>query len=113
MCLGIPGEIRIVIDGALRTGRVDFGGVVKEVCLAYVPEAKPDDYVIVHAGFAISIVDEQEAEETFEILRQMGELADLQEAGEGVPGATPGPGPASPGDRPAGSLPLPGSGRRG
>jgi hydrogenase expression/formation protein HypC len=57
-------------------GRVDFGGVGKEVCLAYVPEVKVGDYVIVHVGFAISIVSEQEAAETFEILRQMDELSD-------------------------------------
>jgi hydrogenase expression/formation protein HypC len=69
---------------------VSFAGVNKEICLAYVPEAKPDDYVIVHAGFAISIINEQEAEETFELLRQMGELAELEDAGEGAP--QPGPG---------------------
>jgi hydrogenase expression/formation protein HypC len=62
MCLGIPGEIRTVVDGMLRTGRVDFGGVVKEVCLVYVPEAAVGDFVVVHAGFAISRLDREAAE---------------------------------------------------
>ncbi len=64
MCLGIPGEIRTVTDGDLRTGQVSFGGVVKEVCLAYVPEARIGDYVVVHAGFAISRIDPAAAEAT-------------------------------------------------
>jgi len=65
MCLGIPGEIRSIGDDQLRTARVSFGGVVKDVCLAYVPEAGVGDYVVVHAGFAISRVDRAAAEETF------------------------------------------------
>jgi hydrogenase expression/formation protein HypC len=115
VCLGVPGKVLTVEENAqgMIMGTVSFAGVNKEICLAYLPEAKPDDYVIVHAGFAISIINEQEAEETFEILRRMGELADLEEAGEGAPGAAANPGPAPPDDRPAGSLPLPGSGRRG
>ena len=115
MCLGVPGKVLTVEENAqgMIMGTVSFAGVNKEICLAYVPEAKPGEYVIVHAGFAISIIDEQEAGETFEILRRMGELADLEEAREGAPGARPDPGPAPPGDRPAGSLPLPGSGRQG
>jgi hydrogenase expression/formation protein HypC len=64
MCLGIPGEVRSVIEGDLRTGQVSFGGVVKEICLAYVPEAGVGDYVVVHAGFAISRIDPAAAAET-------------------------------------------------
>jgi len=63
----------------LRTGRVSFGGIVKEVSLAYVPEAKVGDYVIVHVGFALSIVDEAEAQRVFDYLEQMGELGELNE----------------------------------
>jgi len=107
VCLGVPGKVLTVEENAqgMIMGTVSFAGVNKEICLAYVPEAKPGDYVIVHAGFAISIVDEQEAEETFEILRQMGELAELEEEGEGAPGAAPAPGPASTGDRLNGAPP--------
>ncbi|MCK5579678.1 MAG: HypC/HybG/HupF family hydrogenase formation chaperone [Candidatus Omnitrophica bacterium] len=76
MCLAIPGKIlNITGDDELdRQGKVSFGGVVKEVSLAYVPEANVGDYAIVHAGFAISLVDEQEALKVFEYLEQMGEL---------------------------------------
>ena len=86
MCLGVPGKVLSVEENAqgMAMGSVSFGGVNKEICLAYVPEAKPGDYVIVHAGFAISIVNEQEATETFEILRQMGELAELEDEGGGA-----------------------------
>jgi len=58
-------------------GRVNFGGIVKEVCLAYVPEVEIDDYVVVHVGFAISRIDEEEAQQVFEYLREMGELEEL------------------------------------
>jgi len=58
----------------ITMGKVSFGGVTKEVCLAYVPDAQVDDYVIVHAGFALNKLDEQEAQEVFELLRQMGEV---------------------------------------
>lgn len=77
MCLAIPGKILSVTgDEPLdRMGRVSFGGIVKEVSLAYVPEANVDDYVIVHAGFAISQLDEQEAMETFEYLKEIAELS--------------------------------------
>ncbi len=81
MCLAVPGKI-LSIEGSdpiLRSGRVDFSGIVKQINLAYVPEAKIGDYVLVHVGFAISIVDEQEAQQVFEYLRQMGELAELEE----------------------------------
>ena len=81
MCLGVPGKLlSIAGEDELRTGRVSFGGTVKEVNLAYVPEAKVDDYVVVHVGFAISIIDEQEATQVLGYLRQMGEMAELEEA---------------------------------
>ena len=80
MCLAVPGKIvNIEGEGLLRSGRVSFGGIVKNVNLAYVPEAKVGDYVIVHVGFAISIVDEVEAMRTFEYLQGTGDLAELEE----------------------------------
>ena len=84
MCLAVPGEI-LSIQGEYfaRTARVSFGGVVKEVSLAYVPEANVGDYAIVHVGFAISLLDKDEALRTFDYLKQMGELAELEdEAGK-------------------------------
>jgi hydrogenase expression/formation protein HypC len=72
MCLGIPGKVvEIRDDGPLRMARVDFGGVRKEACLAYVPEVQLGDYVIVHVGFAISQLDEEEAMKTLDILRMI------------------------------------------
>lgn len=82
MCLAVPGKI-VSIDGedpVYRSGKVNFGGIVKQVNLAYVPEAKIGDYVLVHVGFAISIVDEAEAQEVFEYLRQIGEFEELEES---------------------------------
>jgi hydrogenase expression/formation protein HypC len=81
MCLAVPGKIRSISgDNPLtRMGKVDFGGVVKDVALAYVPEAGVGDYVIVHVGFAISKLDEEEARKTLELLREMGEAADREE----------------------------------
>jgi hydrogenase expression/formation protein HypC len=76
MCLGIPGEVLSIEEGTLRTGRVAFGGVVKDICLAYVPEARVGEYVIVHAGFAITRLDRQAAERVFSCL----EAADDGEA---------------------------------
>ena len=80
MCLSIPGkliEITAELDETFRVGRVSFDGVVKEVSLTLVPEAKLNDYVLVHVGAAISVVDEEEAKKTFELLKQLGELHDL------------------------------------
>ncbi len=79
MCLGVPGRVMRVEQNAqgMTMGAVSFGGITKEVCLAYTPEVKEGDYVIVHVGFAISKVSEAEAEEVFDTLRQMGELSDL------------------------------------
>ncbi len=79
MCLGIPGQISAVWTAAeseLPMARVDFGGVSKEICLAFEPEAQVGDYVMVHVGFAISRIDEEEAQETLDLLRQMGALAE-------------------------------------
>jgi hydrogenase expression/formation protein HypC len=78
MCLAVPGKI-LSIQGAdiERLARVSFGGIVKQVSLVYVPEATIGDYVIVHVGFALSVVDEVEALRTFEYLKQMGDLAEL------------------------------------
>ena len=79
MCLAVPGKITSISgdEPLMRTGKVDFGGILKEVSLAYVPEAQLGDYVIVHVGFALSRVDEAEAQRTFELLREMGELSEL------------------------------------
>lgn len=81
MCLAVPGKIMSIQgdDSFTRMGKVNFGGIVKEVSLAYVPEAKAGDYVIVHVGFAISTLDEKEAEQVFEYLRQIAELGELEE----------------------------------
>jgi hydrogenase expression/formation protein HypC len=81
MCLAIPGKI-VTITGnepLLRAGKVDFGGILKEVSLAYVPEAEIGDYVVVHVGFAISRLDESEAQKVFDYLREMDDLAELKE----------------------------------
>jgi hydrogenase expression/formation protein HypC len=79
MCLGVPGEIKSITDGVLRTGRVAFGGVMKEVCLAYVPEAHVGDFVIVHAGFAITRLDAERAERVFSYLDELGVTAELED----------------------------------
>jgi hydrogenase expression/formation protein HypC len=83
MCLAIPGKVETLSgdDPITRMGRVNFGGVIKEASLAYVPEAQVGDYVIVHAGFALSKVDVDEAHKVFEYLRQMEELDELKEGG--------------------------------
>lgn len=80
MCLSIPGklvEITAVLDDTFRTGKVSFDGILKEVSLTLVPEAKVGDYVMVHVGAAIGVVDEEEASKTFELLKQLGELHEL------------------------------------
>jgi len=81
MCLAIPGKVETITgdDPITRMGRVNFGGVIKDASLAFVPEAQIGDYVIVHAGFALSKVDEDEAHKVFEYLRQMEELDELKE----------------------------------
>src|SRR5512137_992292 len=82
MCLAVPGKITSISgdDPLMRTGKVDFGGILKEVSLAYVPEAQLGDYVIVHVGFALSRVDEAEAQQVFQYLREMEELMELDES---------------------------------
>jgi len=87
MCLGIPGQIiDIRTDRGLPMGTIDFGGVRREACLAYVAdEVAIGDYVIVHVGFAISKVDEAEAKRTFEVLREMSQLDELQWVAEAIP----------------------------
>jgi hydrogenase expression/formation protein HypC len=72
MCLGIPGRVTsIFAEEGVRMGKVDFGGVSRTICLAYLPEAREGDYVIVHAGFAISQVDETEAQRTLSLLQEL------------------------------------------
>ena len=78
MCLAVPGKI-LSIEGEdlARSARVSFGGIVKQISLAYIPEAQVGDYAIVHVGFAISLLDEDEALRTLEYLKQMGELEEI------------------------------------
>jgi hydrogenase expression/formation protein HypC len=75
MCLGVPGQVKQIFEAnGARMGRVDFGGIVKEVCLAYVPEVEVGDYTIVHVGFAITRLDEQSAQESLALFQSMGVL---------------------------------------
>ena len=88
MCLGIPGKVlEMYTTNGMKMGKVDFGGVVKETCLEYLPEIEVGDYTIVHVGFGISQLDEEEAHRTMEMLREMemlaGELPELAEEGPG------------------------------
>lgn len=87
MCLAIPGKIlEISEQNGIRAGRVEFGGIVRQVCLDFVPEARAGDYVVVHVGFAISRVDREEAERTYEALESMGMLeGELRAAGAEAP----------------------------
>lgn len=74
MCLAVPGKvISLFEENGLTMGKVDFGGTLITACLAYVPEVMVGEYVIVHAGFALNVIDEQEAERTFALLREIGE----------------------------------------
>lgn len=81
MCLAIPGKVISISgdDPLTRMGKVDFSGVIKQASLAYVPDVQVGEYVIVHVGFALSKVDEAEAQKVFEYLKQMQELGDLKE----------------------------------
>lgn len=75
MCLGIPGRVTEIYEaGGIRMGKVDFAGIIKEVCLAYVPEIQLGDYTIVHVGFAITQLDEESARESLELFAEMGRL---------------------------------------
>lgn len=81
MCLSIPGKLIAIVsqlDDTFRTGKVSFDGIIKEVSLTLVPEAKVGDYVLVHVGAAISTIDENEAIKTFDLLKQLGELHELE-----------------------------------
>jgi hydrogenase expression/formation protein HypC len=81
MCLAIPGKLLAItaqLDETFRTGKVSFGGIQKEVNLYMVPEAKVGDYVLVHVGVAINVVDEEEAKQTFQFLKDMGEVEELE-----------------------------------
>lgn len=82
MCLSIPGkliEITNELDEVFRTGKVSFDGIIKEVSLTLVPEANVGDYVLVHVGAAISTIDEDEAKKTFDLLKQLDELHELED----------------------------------
>jgi len=93
MCLGIPGKVLESFDvNGLRMAKVQFGGIVREACLEYTPEAEVGDYVVVHVGFAISKVDEEEAARTYKLLEEMGQLSEL-EAPDGEEPAAGGKGP--------------------
>jgi hydrogenase expression/formation protein HypC len=77
MCLAIPGKVsQIEAQDGVRCGRVQFGGITRHACLDFVPEVNVGDYVMVHVGFAISVVDKDEAERTYALLETMGVLAD-------------------------------------
>jgi hydrogenase expression/formation protein HypC len=83
MCLAVPGRVVEIIDGGdldFRRGKVDFGGIRKEVNLAYTPEAEVGKYVLVHVGFAISVIDEEEAQRVFKYLEELGAVR--EELGE-------------------------------
>ena len=80
MCLGIPGKIEnIYREGLLNMGKVNFSGIVKEVCLDYVPEAQVGQYVLIHVGFAISVIDEEEAQARLETIREVAAFDSEQE----------------------------------
>lgn len=90
MCLGVPGKVVSIEPSAIDMpmGVVSFGGITKEVCFAYTPDVKIGEYVLVHVGFAISKLDEEQAIEVFRTLKEMGELSDL-EIPRPSPGGTP------------------------
>jgi hydrogenase expression/formation protein HypC len=74
MCLGVPGKIvKIYETNGLPMGKIDFGGVTREACLAYVPEAQVGDYTIIHVGFALHLISEKEAQETLALLREIAD----------------------------------------
>jgi hydrogenase expression/formation protein HypC len=80
MCLGIPGKIlSIYKDHGTKMAKIDFGGVSQEACIEVIPDAKPGDWTIVHAGFALNKLSEEEAQETLDILREMSDLAEVED----------------------------------
>ena len=79
MCLAVPGKIiEIYQNNELLMGKIDFGGVVREACLAYVPEARVGDYTIIHVGFALNLIDEKEALETLALLEEISEMEPME-----------------------------------
>ncbi len=75
MCLGIPGKITEIYEkDSLPMAKIDFGGILKEACLAYTPEAKVGDYALIHVGFAISLMDEEEAQATLKLIKEVADL---------------------------------------
>ena len=77
MCLGIPGKVTELYEiNSIKMAKVDFGGVIKEACMAYLPEIKVGDYTLIHVGFGLSIIDEQEAKETMDLLNQIASYQD-------------------------------------
>jgi hydrogenase expression/formation protein HypC len=91
MCLGIPGKVLEIYDnGGIRMGKVDFDGIQKEVCLAYLPELGVGDYTIVHVGFAITQLDEQSALESLRLFRELGAFEEELSAGQETTPAPPG-----------------------
>lgn len=80
MCLAIPGEVMSLSEQhGLRYGKIRFGGISREVCMEYQPEAKVGDFVLVHVGFAISTIDPEQAAESWKVLEQIGQMAELEE----------------------------------
>lgn len=99
MCLGVPGQIVEIEEDSIGMpmGKVSFGGVTKRVCFAYTPEAEVGDYVVVHVGFAISQIDEDEAHQVYDYLKEIGELDELDVAQPAeVVGGPPGQGGGDP-----------------
>lgn len=89
MCLAIPGKVVLIEEkDGVRCGRIEFGGISRQACLDFVPEAKVGDYVMVHVGFAISVVDKEEAERTYALLESMGALAEETAPGGATPAET-------------------------
>lgn len=89
MCLGIPGKVvEVRLQDDVPMGRVEFGGILKDICLAYTPEVRVGDYVLVHVGFAISVIDEAEANETMDYLREIeAEIEEMHQAEDAKPQA--------------------------
>jgi len=92
MCLAIPGKVMDIQsdEQGVRMGRTNFGGIVKQVCLEYTPEVKVGDYVLVHVGFALGTVDEEEARRTYQALEDLDQLNDLEEQPLSAPAEWPG-----------------------
>jgi hydrogenase expression/formation protein HypC len=101
MCLAVPGRITGIrtADG-LRMGDVDFGGVAREICLDWVPEARPGDFVLVHVGFAIGVIDEEEARETLRLLAELADAGRAEDAADPRRAEPEDPKPLAPEDRP-------------